>query len=400
MMCQTPYSIVKRQNPLPRWVIWAFFIVLGCLANHSHAQTPTCTQNLALSKATPLDPSYLLSSSSRTRVIFKAEVIHVMDCTSFPLNTEITLMSALVQIAQLSSTPEIASSSPLNAKVTFRLQCDLANVCFDSAGINVIDAGDNPTSGIDGTLEIFYSGSNSLGQQCFNVTKVSGSGRLSIALQPFIVATSTCQRVTMKLILTVQQTGGFYKSNVATINWKGITPNPNFVFGVSQLSSDTFIQQPLTFNIQNGTCAVKLSNTLLSFGVLKTSQVNALANGGVAKTLPFSLDINNCVGTSLGKKKMLRWIFDDPKPDDFTRMENTPFGSAKGISAQIIADAKFDASGNAMASNIITNGEKYMASGKAADVQTLNYKVNIIRNSDAVVEGAFFSKATVVLDYQ
>jgi type 1 fimbria pilin len=96
---------------------------------------------------------------------------------------------------------------------------------------------------------------------------------------------------------------------------------------------------------------------------------------------------------------MLRWIFDDPKLDDFTRMENTPFGSAKGISAQIIADAKFDASGNAMASNIITNGEKYMASGKAADEQKLNYKVNIIRNSDAVVEGAFSSKATVVLDY-
>jgi hypothetical protein len=398
-MCQTPYSIVKRQNPLPRWVIWAFFIVLGCIANHSHAQN--CTKNLALSKATPLDSSYLVSSSSRTRVIFKAEVIHVVDCTSFPLNTSVAPMSADVGLALARSTPEITSTAPLNAKVTFRLQCEFTGVCFDSTGINVIDAGDNPTSGIDGTLEIFYSGQDSQGQQCFNTIEVANfsvSGK-AIATSPKIVASTTCQRLTMKLILTVQQTGVFYKSNVATIKWPSVENGNNFTFGVTTFSAQTRIVQPLTLNIQNGTCAVKLSNTLLSFGVLKPSQVNALANGGVAKTLPFSLDINNCVGTSLGKKKMLRWIFDDPKLDDFTRMENTPFGSAKGISAQIIADAKFDASGNAMASNIITNGEKYMASGKAADEQKLNYKVNIIRNSDAVVEGAFSSKATVVLDY-
>lgn len=398
MMCQSPNSIVNRQNPLPRWVIWAFFIVLGCLANHSHAQG--CTQNQTLSNATSLNSSYLISSSARNRTIFSAEGIFVLDCTGFSAQMPIPNIKLFLIPTMLAQKPTLSSSSPIAAKTTFVINCQFNFICFDATGNAVVDAED-PDPGINGTLDIFISGVDSTGKQCFS------SGQLLLTnLNPGVLltsggtTTSSCVRFIVKALLTLTQTKALTLKNIASIKLKS-PQGAVLQFSIEETPSSLDIARaPVTLNVQNGTCAVKLSNTLLSFGVLKTSQINALANGGVAKTLPFSLDIGNCIGTSLGKNKMLRWIFDDPRLGDFTQMDNSPFGSAKGISAQIIADAKFDSSGNAMASNIITNGERYMASGKSADVQTLSYKVNIIRNTDAVVEGAFSSNATVVLDYQ
>jgi len=163
----------------------------------------------------------------------------------------------------------------------------------------------------------------------------------------------------------------------------------------------TLFPNGTNFIAASGTCALSLSNTNLNMGMVSPERISATPRNEVVMSKPLIMTVNNCTGFASGKNKVMQWVFTTPNSKDRTRMENALVtGGASGISAQIVADNKFDLSGNAMASRTITNGENYITSGKTSDNQTLNYQVNLIRNTDAVNAGAFSSTATVTLSYQ
>ena len=287
------------------------------------------------------------------------------------------------------------------------LNCGNPARCFD---INNVALTPSSTSGISLTTRITMRGTQANGTVCHDAPSLSSgtftsNGVLQSVSLSLNANAKDCDKFVINVESVLTQEAVFSPSNTAKIilNPPTLQPASGFLTGPNQMGSKIFTLFPNSTNFiaASGTCALSLSNTNLNMGMVSPERISATPRNEVVMSKPLIMTVNNCTGFASGKNKVMQWVFTTPNSKDRTRMENALVtGGASGISAQIVADNKFDLSGNAMASRTITNGENYITSGKTSDNQTLNYQVNLIRNTDAVNAGAFSSTATVTLSYQ
>lgn len=288
-----------------------------------------------------------------------------------------------------------------------------ATNCFDSSGKSTQVSVDN-TDGIWMNVRINITGIGSDGNNCITVTGFTpnSSPSTSYMVHTISARATTCVSITVKADVVLGQNASFKPANVVWMSADRLGGSGSTSFmQINTFANSIPVTTPgINFNsgagvkllAQPSTCALSLSNTFINFGELKPEQVSNTPAGATVISKPLTVNISNCPeGFATGKNKILQWVFANPNTDR-TRMENaTGANGAKGVSAQIQADQRFDVLiPTTVLPNIVTSGQSYITSGTTSNNQSLNYQVNIIRNSDPVVLGNFSSTATVTLSYK
>lgn len=398
-----------------RWAVCGILMWAALALNHASAQTcnPSAT---TLTNIQTVVPTMAFTSGSQSKTIgtYSAQ-INFDGCSGY---NSTNAASVIVFLPVHFSAVVPSSFQVTGNKVIFseHVQCIFAGNCTDSTSASRISSKIQIT-GVAHELTVEVNGLNASSTQCVSsLSNVSFSqGGSTILAGQFTMRSfkanlsSACTKISIKLTGKFQQTASFYLSSVEKISLANSPlTSPNFQsfigFVVQTRKVDTFnlFSSPAVMTTQSGTCSLSLSSSTITFGNILLDNVKAMNTPGqVIATKPLTLTISNCSGpAAVGKSKVLQWAFAAPSADS-TQMTNLSTGSTNstGISAQILADKKFDLNGSELTTKVIKSGELYVTSGQKSDTQTLNYNVQLVRNSETVQAGLFNTTATVILSY-
>ena len=385
---------------LMRTMLTLWVVCWGMGAGVSHAQDCTNRQ-VVVNKNMKPNIQFSVNNISGAKVLDTfSSTLTFTGCSGFA-NTPVTWQLRLDPVFEV-TTP---GAYQLNGNIfegTMWASCFRAGQCFDTNNAEVRVSTSN-TNGIALKNRTTITGTQTNGANCLTIKSLNSGFAGTASLFEIDTLLNGCSTVVYKVDFSVTQETVFAPSNATTLKFNFLPAV--FPFGVlsgpGQMGSSAYTLFTTGANLvsASGTCALSLSNSNLDMGMISPEVITRTYGAVVSK--PLTITVNNCTGYASGKKKVMQWVFTTPHSSDLTRMENAIIsGGSSGISAQIVADSKYDLSGNLMANRFITSGENYITRGGPDDNQTLNYRVYLIRNTDAVKAGAFSSTATVTLSYQ
>ena len=403
-----------------RRMLGLLIVCLGLCATSSHAQD-CASRVINRTKETRVTiPFNTANVSSETTLDTGSVTVTYTNCSGYN-NTTISWNMRIPNLFAAAN-PNVVSFNGSNAELRIFAVCRLGGNCFDSSGQSHVRSVDIPQDGISMNLRLTLSGQDSQGKNCINITGANPpSGNIGPSWTVTSVATG-CVTFTTQIDVAYKQ-NALFKPGIAGVDIVRLGYQAAII-GTSMISfyGNVISCQPLPTNAvclsspivglntssqaffvaQPTTCALSLSNTFINFGILTPTQVSNTPAGATVISKPLTVNIGNCpAGFATGKNKILQWAFANPNTDR-TRMENAMgVNGGTGVSAQIQADQRFNVTNPTIVlPNIVTSGESYITSGTTSNNQSLNYQVNIIRNSDPVVPGGFSSTATVTLSYK
>ncbi len=391
---------------LMRTMLTLWVVCWGMGAEVSHAQTCSISPPV-VSKNLQSTVRYSVSNVSGAKVLDSfSSTLTLKDCKGFPPNSyyyfSVGTDSAFDFVDGLPY-----SSSSKSAGFKYYATCYSAPKCYDINN-SVVPSGSRSSSGIALQAYLSLSGTDANGNSCINIQGINAMNAQFQGYTNAVLSTivNNCVTIVAKLDVVVTQETAFSPSNAVKIP-VGLGSYGFAYLGFGDTNGSFILPNRYSFSLGSstyvtatGTCALSLSNSNIDMGMISPAVISFTRTDGAIVSKPLTITVNNCTGYASGKNKVMQWVF-KPSSSDLTRMENAIItGGSTGISAQIVADSKYDMFGNLMDNRFITSGENYITSGKTSDNQTLNYRVYLVRNTDAVKAGAFSSTATVTLSYQ
>ncbi len=396
-----------------RCLVALLLVCVGLGATSSYAQNCTTRTDQFPNVMPPSVPLKTTSVNGEVSIGRASTIMTLTNCSGFPASGTLQwVLSYSPGFQSSASTVITTTSSSIETTLVFSCPGVGFRVCLNSSNIEVSQTNQN-TNGVLLKIKFTAKGLKADGSSCITIT--GATFRSAITVNGLVIAAngSSCNSMTITADLDVSQNAVFPFASAqklsignpigATSGMGDITNSIGGFLNANPVNLRFPIGNTQVFGFNaEGTCALTLSSSTIALGSVSSALIASKNTNDVLVSKDLNIQIGGCSGFTLGKKKVLRWDFSSPNGSDSTRMENAALQlPSSGISAQIVADQKLRISNlTVLTSKTIVNGESYVASGGVSNSQNLNYKVNLIKNGEAIKEGDFSTTATVTMFYQ